>query len=179
MKENMTKLSLGLIWVRFMAESEARGGNFEAIYPEHFWMALCKLTELPKQLVSNMVRGSTEQLASLQAEIDMLRTLLATQKIDTPHVRRKLRLEIGRGAGSGERLHRSPESVVMFQVAARIAEIDGEKSIQVIHLARAILKDPPTTLAGLLIETGHRSERTLSPSPTQSVKKTPKGILDR
>ncbi len=175
----MKRLSSGLILVRAIAESEAKAGKFAAILPEHFWMALCKLTELPKDLVGNMIRGSAENIAALHVEIEMLRSLLASQKIDTTHVRRKLRLELGRGSGSGGRLHRSPESRTLFQAAARLTDIENETTVQLMHLARAMLKEPPPKLAELLIEAGQRPQGTLPSSPQQPANKTPQGILGK
>ena len=169
--------SSGIILARRIAESEAQAGRFASILPEHFWMALCKLAELPERLVRMVIRDGAEEVAAVQNEIKALRVLFAARRIETTTLRRKLRAAIGRGPGSTEDLHRSPESRELFRNAARLAAGDGKTPVGILHLARAILKSPPPSLAGLFLKNRPAAQKPRALSPEPKAPQAPQGIL--
>jgi hypothetical protein len=106
----MSTYSLGLVVIRLIAEGEAKAGNFDAIYPEHLWMALTKISDLANEVIADIINVAPDDKAALIAETEHLRTWFAAQQMDTIRLRRKLRSLLGRGNGTPEQLHRSSDS---------------------------------------------------------------------
>ena len=138
--------SIELIWQ--LAGGEASTGEFAEIQPEHFCMGLLKFSELSEQQARKVV-GEGEAAKGLVAEIQSVREALAKSSIDTTQVRRNLRAKLGKGGirnGEGK-LHRSPASRELLQIAATLAAEAGSDSLTSLHLLAAILKSPSPAIA--------------------------------
>lgn len=146
--------SLGIIIVRLIAEGEAKAGDFDMILPEHLWNGLCKISDLPDEVITGLVDIRREEKSAIISEVRALQEWFAAKQIDATRVRRRVRSLLGKGKGTRECLHRSPESVAFFETAAQLAEANRENIVNVLHLTHAILENPPPILSGLLIQCG-------------------------
>ncbi len=158
--------------MRLIAEGEAKAGNFDAIYPEHLWMGLTKLSDLSNDVITGLLDIGQAEKTALLEETDRLRKWFAEQGIETIRLRRKLRGLLGKGKGTKERLHRSAESLRYFEKASQAAEAENTRVVNMLHLNRAILDNPPSQLAEILIEAGYR-ERINSDTLVTSSSKRP------
>lgn len=129
----MNTYSLGLVLVRLIAEGEAKARNFERILPEHLWIGLCKISDLPEEVVTGILDLSTEEKSALLGEVRALQHWFVARQIDTTRLRRRLRSLLGKGKGTKTRLHRSPESLALFKNAAQLTTANKE---DVVHRIR-------------------------------------------
>ncbi len=153
----MNNYSLGLVLVRLIAEGEAKARKFDMILPEHLWIGLCKISDLPEDIVTGILNFGPEEKSAIIGEVRALQLWFAAKGIDTTNLRRKLRSLLGKGKGAKERLHRSPESLALFEAAAQLAATDKEKEniVNMLHLTQTIFENPPPILSELLIQAGH------------------------
>jgi class 3 adenylate cyclase len=136
----MSTYSPGILAVRIIAEIEAKAGKFDAIQPEHLWIGLCKIVDLPEEVIAGMLNGQ-----NIAQELAELKAWFASHQIMPVQFRRKLRELLGKGTGTKEHLHRSPESVKLFEAAVQLARQEGGKMMRLIHLARVIAEQQTPT----------------------------------
>ena len=145
----MSALSTGLVVVRIVAEIEAKAGAFGAIDPEHLWMALTKLAELPEEAVRRLQNGDDDK-EGLVDEVARLRAWFERAGMDSTKMRRKLRHLLGRGTGCAGKIHRSKASCQCFSAAFEKARAAGVEKADVQHLTEVLHDNPPSALAKLL-----------------------------
>lgn len=150
----MNPYSPGIVLTRLLGEVEAKAAGFDAILPEHLWIGLTKLSELPQETVSKALPGGRRERQLLIAEIERLDRWFAEQAIDPKLSRRRLRRILGRGHGGKGRLHRNEASVRAFQEAMVLAGADASKAMDALHLGRAILAKPSPFIARMLAACG-------------------------
>ncbi len=138
--------SIELIWQ--LAGTEAIAGEYKEIQPEHFCMGLLKFAELSEGQVQGVV-GELEVAKVLVAEVHSLRESLAACAINTTQMRRTLRAKLGKGGipNKADKMHRSPASRELFDLAARLAEDAGNETLTAMHLLAAIVKSPAPAIA--------------------------------
>ena len=162
----MKGLSTGVVVVRLAAENEAKAGAFAAIEPEHLWMALTKLAELPEDATRVLLEGDGDKKA-LAEEVTRLRAWFKSAGMDPTQMRRRLRHLMGRGPGCPDELHRSKECRQYFKSALEKAEAAGADKVDMRYLAEALVANPPPALAKLL-GVQHRAQpqaKPATPSP--------------
>jgi ATP-dependent Clp protease ATP-binding subunit ClpC len=136
----MARQSQGLMLVWGLAEAEAHAARFARIEPAHFFLGLCKLCDLP---LRQALRGASPEadalIAETEAELAVVRQMLAAASIEPTVFRRRLRGLLGTGEAlpTREPLHRSPEARKLFAAAERLA--GGGETVQLGHLLAALL----------------------------------------
>ena len=85
----MSELSAGYILARVIAEIEVKAGDFDAIRPEHFWMALSRLGEMSEDAIPELLEADEEVLSSLQGEVRRLSHWFQSEGLEPTKIRRK------------------------------------------------------------------------------------------
>jgi ATP-dependent Clp protease ATP-binding subunit ClpC len=145
----MMIISSGLILARLLAEVEAKGTDHVEIRPEHFWMALSKLSEFTPADIQGFIQNDEVRQELLIHETSELRRWFQEKDIQPKSRRRKLRRIIGFGTGSPSIMHRSQESLEVFERAVKNAESLGKEGLNTIHLAEALLEHLGAKISGL------------------------------
>jgi ATP-dependent Clp protease ATP-binding subunit ClpC len=164
----MNGLSTGLVVVRIAAEIEAKASAFGTIEPEHLWMALTKLAELPEDAIRGLLGGDEDKKA-LVDEVARLRAWFERAGMEPTQMRRKLRHLVGRGPGCPGEIHRSKASRQCFKSALEKAEAAGAEKVDMRHLAEALVDNPPPALANLLGVQHRAQAEPATPSPKPSL----------
>ncbi|MFC1603662.1 hypothetical protein ACFL5F_01420 [Planctomycetota bacterium] len=134
-----------------LAAQEAIAGHFQNIEPEHFCMALLKLSELPMEEVNKIVANSAV-VRELAADVNTIRDELVARSINTTRTRRRLRKQMGKGNSTNDKgqIHRSKASRELMDVAAALAVEVGTKTLTPCHMLAAILSSPSEVLQVVL-----------------------------
>jgi len=141
--------STELVWQ--LAAREAVAAEFKDIEPEHVFAALLKFAELPAGELENLGAGA-DAVKALAADVMSVRAALKARGLDSTHVRRGVRAQLGRGGSpfSGGTIHRSQTSRELFAAAAKVAADAGSHALTATHLLETILAAPSPTIAALL-----------------------------
>jgi len=141
--------SIELVWQ--LAGREAIAAQFKEIEPEHFLMALLKVSELPVEEADRIAPGA-EVAKRLATEVDALRQELADRSIDSTSVRRKLRARLGKGKTplDGGQMHRSPACRAVFDAAVKLADDAGSETVMIPHVLQSLLASPTPAIAEVL-----------------------------
>lgn len=125
-----------------IAAHEAVVARIEQIRPEHFFMALLKLSEIGDKALEALVSRESVAVA-LCEDRDQVRRILRARKISSTIVRRALRQAVERGTyDHGKQVvHRSDASRRVFQQAVALVPQE-EDVLRPSHLLRALLAQP-------------------------------------
>jgi len=141
--------SVQLVWE--LAGREAVAGKFDEIAPEHFCLALLKLSELPVDEAGEMdfSEGPARELAK---EVRALRREIESRSIDSSEARRELRQGLGSGGKDfeGGDLHRSQESRRLFDATVERLDDAGGDTLEPIHLFVELMESPSEIIAEVL-----------------------------
>jgi len=151
----MSKYSIGVRVVNEFAKTEAKAGNFNTVLPEHLWMGLIRLSELSKESISNILKGSDEKKSLLNTEAGKMREWFRCNRMESARTRLKLCQMLGKIRGTDVNQRSSSESAALFETAKDIANSEESKTMDAVHLARSVIKKPPPTLAKLVIQHGY------------------------
>lgn len=141
--------SIELVWQ--LAGQEALAADFSTIQPEHFLMALLKLTELPFDDI-HKVAGGEEVARELAQDAANVREEFERRSVNTKHARRTLRSDLGTGDGRGDdrELHRSDASRCLFDSAAQLADKTDADVLVPQHLFLAMIESPTPLMKSVL-----------------------------
>ena len=158
--------SIELIWQ--LAAREATVGKFAEIKPEHFCIALMKLSELPVNDAMD-ISPDAKVARQLADEVSAIRRDLGDRGIDARRVRRKLRsqLGVGEGAAEGGSVHRSEASRSLFNAAIGLAGRSGDEMLRPGHILEALFSSPTKAMVSVFESAGGQA------SPCLAFLKTP------
>ena len=145
--------SIELIWQ--LAAREATVGKFAEIKPEHFCIALMKLSELPVNDAMD-ISPDSKVARQLADEVSAVRRDLGDRGIDAKRIRRELRSQLGVGQGSvdGSSIHRSPESRSIFDTAVRLVGKSGDGMLRPSHILEALFSSPTKAMVSVFESAG-------------------------
>jgi ATP-dependent Clp protease ATP-binding subunit ClpA len=141
--------SISFIWQ--LASYEAIAGEFKEILPEHFFLAMLKFAEIPREELEKAGAGE-QAVQALVADVEAIRNDLRKQQIDPAALRRALRPALGKGRTpfEGGELHRAPASREYFDKAAVIASDARCDVLRAQHLFGAFLSTPTPLITKFL-----------------------------
>ncbi|MFH1113489.1 MAG: AAA family ATPase, partial [Pseudomonadota bacterium] len=131
-----------------LAAAEAVASQYKEIEPEHLLIAVFRFSELDR---------SPDPKSKRQRQfVDLLdlKTALMDMKLDATGLRRRLRQDMGMGGTPhlGGTIHRSRETKEIFTVAAAIASDEKAPYLTVLHLLKALLKEPTPRIARIVLD---------------------------
>lgn len=85
------KFSQGSALVLNVAALEAALTRCKSVEPEHLFLAMCKVTELPLESPGETPEVAAEVLERIKAEVGLIRATLERASVDTTQTRRRLR----------------------------------------------------------------------------------------
>ena len=100
------RFSDGASLVYALASLEATAGQSERLYPEHLFLAMCKVCDLGQAEIGEMAQSSKLDLEKVKMELPRLEAPFVGARIDTTRTRRRLRQIISTRPGMGGRLRR-------------------------------------------------------------------------
>jgi len=152
----MSTPSDALLLTWHVAALEAGAAGHATIKPGHFFVALCKLTDMPlEELLPPDEPGTAGRFAALEAEVQELRKVFRRVGLAAALFRRRLRALLGtEGVAPTEGMHRSPESRRVFDRAATLCLALGGDAVRLLHLLWALAEQPGTPWALLLQHDG-------------------------
>jgi len=157
-------LSIELIWQ--IAAQEAVVGEFNEIFPEHFFLALLKFAELPSEEITKFAQDPVEW-DCLDFDIGSINVRLQKLNIESTPVRKKIRALLGNGGNQykGGPLHRSNLSRKLFKDAANLAYEENYNSITPAHLLETIISSPSLIVKNAIGTSSIKSVGMLSLTP--------------
>lgn len=158
----MASLSPALLLAWDIAASEAAYARQPAIEPMHLFISLCKLEDF-SSVTALLHLGYVQAEAELiHPEIDALVTVFYQYGLNPTMARRELRQRRGTGvlnrisgwttgllrppapeSGSGQVIHRSQASRLIFARADELALLHGSFATGLVHLLGALLENKP------------------------------------
>jgi ATP-dependent Clp protease ATP-binding subunit ClpC len=143
--------SPGFLLVWHLATLEAQAAAFDAILPDHFFLALCKAAEAPQDRFSG-----GPGLAEAADEAAVVQGALREVGLAPGPFRRKLREVLGTAgrAPVDGKWHRTPAARAACDRAAELACSQGAASVCMVHLLWALAREPDGTWPGLLRTAG-------------------------
>ena len=136
------KQSYTLQFTRLRAASEAEFTKRDSYGIEFWFLGLLKLSELRAK---DTFRLPEAELKKADADIETLRDMFKSRKIDTEYLRARLRHALNHGAES------NPNNVdVYLSRAMEKARERGDDMILAGHLLQVLLEDPTDTLRRFL-----------------------------
>jgi len=145
------KVSASVQLVMQLAAREAIAAGFGEVRSEHVFNALLKCSELQEEQMGSLgADGSVRE--ALVSDIAELRDELDGRSIDSKAARRTIRQKLGKGGVpfDGGQIHRTDECRKLFDVAARLADEEGEEVLSPSHILEALLDTPPDLVAEVL-----------------------------
>lgn len=152
----MTDYSDALVLVWHVAALEAGALGHTMIEPGHFFVALCKVCDIPLDRLAVNEPGAMEDYRRgvIESEIEQLRQVFFSVKLDPTRFRRRLRAEVtsnGRGAGDGI-IHRSPGSRELFARAENLCMTHADRTVRPMHVLWALVESENGPWARVLDE---------------------------
>lgn len=150
----MINSSIKIIWR--LAEAEALHAGFSEITSVHFWIALCKVTDVSvPDILQDAPPELKDQESRIATDFNEIFCALMIISVSAKELRRALRKQIGKGGGSTERvLHRSDEARAAFKIAAKIAAMT-KISVRPMHLLSALAEQGSAEVIAALTTLGH------------------------
>ena len=139
----MRNLSLGVDYVRLFSEMEAKAGRFDVILPDHLWLGLCKICDLPPEKVNHLIPVNEKKQQALSDEIANLRKWFESKSIDLTRLRRKLRALLSQEGRVKEHASLSDQSIALLNTVDDLAKTDRAEKACLVHLAQALINNPP------------------------------------
>ncbi|RJP19940.1 MAG: ATP-dependent Clp protease ATP-binding subunit [Candidatus Abyssobacteria bacterium SURF_5] len=131
-----------------VAIAETTFTKCKEIEPEHFFAALCKIPDLPRQIIEEVVGTSADTVNRVNRERAAVHEKLMKARIDPVQTRRRVRRMIGKETALlgqfTEKLSQRGHRV--FQSAERRAMSLGEAPVQPLHILWAILSEGSSLL---------------------------------
>jgi ATP-dependent Clp protease ATP-binding subunit ClpC len=150
------RLSPGAMIAWMIAGAEAVASEYADIIPEHFFLALCKLVDVPPEELTGRFQLPESDVAAVSEDARALREAFASWEMDPTAARRRLREIVGKGGHpySGQRLHRSRPTRELFARAEATRAHAGDAEVSVLHLLSVLIEHPPLSVTRLLEELG-------------------------
>lgn len=151
----MPNLSIGLNFAWQTAASEVVRSRYEFIEPEHLFIGVCKLGNLPTLKNWGDLQLPADALASLKTEAEVVSALFSNSRIDRITLYREVRKQLGAGNYSANRrkqISRSAASRRAFERAAELAA--NTQPTTSLHLLLAILENEPGRCAAAMRQKG-------------------------
>lgn len=150
----MKQSSVDIIWS--ISEAEAAHARFSEISPEHFWISLCKATDI---LVSNVMKARNNELQLLGSQVGLdfleVRDAFSAVGVSPKQLRRSIRSILGTKSEDVVRpLRRSVGSRMVFETAAALVGDDGG-GLRPIHLLGALTTQVTPVMVDALNRIGH------------------------
>ena len=141
--------SMAVVWQ--IAGQESVHTQYGEIQPEHFFIAILKLADLPVPDMAHVAPGN-EAVQNLAADVNAVKEVLGKHQIKATEARRAMRSLLGNGGQphSGGALHRSAESRRLFEDAARRCMAEQDGSLSPAHVLQALLAAPTEKIANFL-----------------------------
>jgi len=139
----MAELSSGVLLVWEVASLEAQVAMHATIKAGHFFIALCKVVDLPlNEIWPDPPPEAVEEIQSAMAQVAELRDVFQRAELDPVRCRRRLRGLLGvEGLAPVDGImHRDPLSRRIFEQASRLAADAGEREFRPVHLLLALLR---------------------------------------
>ena len=140
----MSTFSIGLDYAWQTAATEVARSRYEFIEPDHLFVGVCKLGNLPS------LDNWNDAPAALKAEAELVAAVLQKAGYDRIALYRDLRKRLGDGGFTDKtrkKISRSPASRLVFERAAKLAPESRTTSL---HLLSAILESRGTRLSAAL-----------------------------
>lgn len=147
------KLSVSISFIWQLASHEAIAAEFKEILPEHFFLAMLKISEIPIAELEKVGAGK-QDVQMLVSDAEAIRSELVKRQINPATLRRALRPVLGHGGNpyEGGELHRAPASREYFDKAAILAADARCDTLTGQHLFSALLASPTAAMTDLLGE---------------------------
>ena len=147
----MKKISSDTTLAWQIAVWEAGIAKHQYIEKEHILIGICSLEKV--LMHGGRIKLDSQTRQALQVEYKAIEDVLHEYKIDSTHLRRKVRdkLEEGNYQHTEQVIHRSEACKEVFKRAEEFAVSAGD--ISCIHLLAAILKEPGDIISSVLEET--------------------------
>lgn len=149
----MATFSIGLDYAWRTAANEAACTQHEFIEPEHLFVGVCKLGNLPSLADWNKVEIPRDSAAALKAEAEAIAAVFQTAGHDRIALYRDVRKRFGEGRFTDKgrkKISRSPASRLIFERAGKLAA--DASVVTSLHLLIALLETPGTRTAAVLAE---------------------------
>ncbi|MFH0765897.1 MAG: hypothetical protein V2A61_05695 [Calditrichota bacterium] len=145
----VVSVAVELIWN--LAAKEAAASEFKEIEPDHFAAAVLKFAEIPEDEVFKFT-PSVDAAIQIKKEIQIINEELRGRQINSAEARRDLRSLRGKGGSpfNNGSLHRSNASKTIFDIAARMADMDRRNTLTADYLWKALLSSPSPFLTKVL-----------------------------
>jgi ATP-dependent Clp protease ATP-binding subunit ClpC len=139
-----------------MAALETILTKCKAIEPEHLFLAMCKVADLPGETLKRIVSVPPELLERIEAEIPVIREVLRVANVDVTRARRQLRRLIGenpdlQGTFSKQRSERCRR---VCHSAETRALVMGESEALPVHFVWALLSEGSPLIQKVVEESG-------------------------
>ena len=149
----MHELSIGLDYAWQIAANEAAHTQHEFIEPEHLFVGVCKLGNLPDLKDWDDIGIRRDAVVALKTEAEAVADVFQQAGYDRTALYREVRERLGDGKcpDKGRKtISRSPASRQIFKQAAKYAVND--QSVTSLHLLLALLQTQETRIAAALAE---------------------------
>lgn len=152
----MASMSNGTVLVWQVAGLEAVASRHATTKAGHFFIALCKVCDLPlEEVLGEAAVQYPQQTEEVRQDVAAVQQAFGQAGLDVVRCRRRLRAELGtENAIPADRvLHRSPEAQALFVRADELAEIQRD-SLRPIYLLIALCEDPSGPWGQVVSEQG-------------------------
>lgn len=149
----MPDFPMGLDYAWQTAATEAARSHYEFIEPEHLFVGVCKLGNLPS------LDNWNDAAAALKAEAELVAAVLQKAGYDRVALYRDVRKRIGEGGFTDKtrkNISRSPASRLVFERAAKLAAESPPTTS--LHLLSTLLESPGTRLSAALAHKAQGAE---------------------
>ena len=149
----MPDFSIGLDYAWQTAASEAARTRHEFIEPEHLFVGVCKLGNLPSLDNWNDAGISRDAAAALKIEAEAVAAIFQKTGHDRMALYRDVRKRFGEGKFTDKgrkKISRSPASRLIFDRAGKL--VADVPTVTSLHLLLALLEMPGTRIAAALAE---------------------------
>lgn len=139
----MAEPSMGVLLVWEVAALEASAATHATIKPGHFFIALCKVCDIPlPEMMGNVPPEAAADAERICQEIDELRCVFSHAGVNVTYARRRLRALLGTEglAPVDGIMHRNVASRRLFEEADRLASDAGMATFRPVHLLLALLR---------------------------------------
>jgi ATP-dependent Clp protease ATP-binding subunit ClpC len=155
----MAEPSAGVLLVWQVACVEAQAATHATIKAGHFFVALCKVCDLPLDEILGPEAQQAPEACQAQAEVAELRQVFEEAGVDVVRCRRRLRALLGVEAlvAADGIMHRDLASRRIFASAERLAADAGQAEFRPVHLLLSLL-ETEGEWQQVLREMGIRSE---------------------
>lgn len=139
----MAEPSAGVSLVWEIAALEAQAATHATIKPGHFFIALCKVCDIPlREMMIDAPPDAIDDAERACREIDELRQVFLQVGLDVTRARRRLRALLGMEglAPVDGIMHRDMASRRLFEEAERLASESGQANFRPVHLLLALVR---------------------------------------